>query len=236
MAVLSVPAPSMRFYGLLWVSIFPHESFQNLPRFSFLGNPGLFHVLPWYSMRFYGIPWLSPIFPLLLSTFPHIYLLFPTYSFFFPIISCVFPMFPWYYSHRTLCFMLEIMLKLLNSISMCDTGQWPSLAKTGGWIIGCWRLVAVGSVLSEERSKWVDGIYPCTQNPFILIIISQSHLSLLSDLYSANPLVDPKSPHWYQCYCIVPLSWFSQPPMLMNLCSMFRPVFVTITSYYTFVS
>ena len=52
-----------------------------------------------------------------------IYLLFPTHTLFFPIISCVFPMFPWHYSHRTLCFLLEIMLKLLNSISMCNIVQ-----------------------------------------------------------------------------------------------------------------
>ena len=150
MAVLSVPAPSMRFYEVLWVSIFPPESFQNLPRFSFLGNPGLFHVLPWYSMRFYGIPWLSPIFPLLLSTFPHIYPLFPTYSLFFPIISCVFPMFPWHYSHRTLCFMPEIMLKLLNSISVCDTGS------CGSWL--CSLCHKYQSMLHYTQESSLEGL------------------------------------------------------------------------------
>ena len=33
----------------------------------------------------------------------------------------------------------------------------------------------------------------CTQIPFILVKISQSHLSPLSKSYSSNPLVDPKT-------------------------------------------
>ena len=39
-------------------------------------------------------------------------------------------------------------------------GRQLSSLKTGGRIIGCWRLAVIGSVLSEERSKQVDGIYP----------------------------------------------------------------------------
>ena len=36
--------------------------------------------------------------------------------------------------------------------------QWPSSPKTGGWIMGCWMLAVIGSVLGEERSKvsWWD--------------------------------------------------------------------------------
>ena len=37
-------------------------------------------------------------------------------------------------------------------------GWWPSLAKTGGWMMGCWRLEAIGSMTGEVRSKarWWD--------------------------------------------------------------------------------
>ena len=37
------------------------------------------------------------------------------------------------------------------------------------------------------------GSIRCTQIPFILIVINQSHLSPLSKSYSVNPLVDPKT-------------------------------------------
>ena len=37
------------------------------------------------------------------------------------------------------------------------------------------------------------GSIHCTWIPFILVAISQSHLSPLSGPYSANPLVDPKT-------------------------------------------
>ena len=40
--------------------------------------------------------------------------------------------------------------------------------------------------------------------------------------------------YWYRW--IVSLSWFSRPPMLINLCSMNSLFFVTITSYCTFIS
>ena len=33
-------------------------------------------------------------------------------------------------------------------------------------MIGCWKIVAIGSVLSEERSKGVDGIYPLYLDSF----------------------------------------------------------------------
>ena len=109
----------MSFHFPTW--IFPEPSKVLLSR-----KP---RVIPCPSMVFHEILWdplTSPTFPLLLSTFPHIYLLFPTHTLFFPIISYIFPMFPWYYSHRTLCFLLEIMLKLLNSISVCDNALYDN--------------------------------------------------------------------------------------------------------------
>ena len=101
-------------------------------------------------------------------------------------------------------------------------GWWPSLLKTGDWMIGCWKIVAIGSMSSEDRSKQVDGIhplysdslYPCCNQP----ITSLATISLLL----SQPTGRSKDPHQYWCCCIVPLSWFSWPPMLMNPCSMFR--------------
>ena len=101
-------------------------------------------------------------------------------------------------------------------------GWWPSLPKTGDWMIGCWKIVAIGSMSSEDRSKQVDGIhplysdslYPCCDQPI-------TSLATISPLLS-QPTGRSEDPHRYWCRCIVLLSWFSWPPMLMNPCSMFR--------------
>ena len=55
--------------------------------------------------------------------------------------------------------------------------------------VGHWRY----SVLSEKGQGELMGSIHCTQIPFILIVISQSHGSPLSLLYSADPLVDLKT-------------------------------------------
>ena len=78
------------------------------------------------------------------------------------------------------------------------------------------------SVSSEERSKWVDGIYL-----LYLDSLYPHHNQPITSLITISPLLSQptgrsKDPHRYQYRCIVSLSWFSQPPMLMNLCSMFR--------------
>ena len=48
--------------------------------------------------------------------------------------------------------------------------------------------------MRKGQSKLMGSIH-CTQISFILITINQSHLLLLSDHYSANPLVDLKTHH-----------------------------------------
>ena len=114
--------------------------------------------------------------------------------------------------------------------------QWPSSLKTKGQMIGCWILAVIGSVLSEERSKWVDGIYllysdsfyPHRNQPITI-------LTTIEPLFR-RPTGRSKDPHRYQYHCIVSLSWFSWSPMLMNLCSMFRLFFIIIMSYHTFIS
>ena len=49
------------------------------------------------------------------------------------------------------------------------------------------------SVLSEKGQGELMGSIHHTRIPFILVTTSQSRLSPLSILYSANPLVDPKT-------------------------------------------
>ena len=49
------------------------------------------------------------------------------------------------------------------------------------------------SVSIEMGQGELMGFIHCTRIPFILVTISQSHLSPLSKSYSANPLLDPKT-------------------------------------------
>ena len=128
------------------------------------------------------------------------------------------------------------MVGTFNQSLQCTQDVFIGLPKTGGQTIGCWMLAVIGSVLSEERSKRVDRIYPLYSDS----LYPQCD-QLITSLTTINPLLSQptgrsKDPHQYWYHCIVSLSWFSQPPMLMNLCSMFRFFFVTITSYHIFLS
>ena len=58
---------------------------------------------------------------------------------------------------------------------------------------GCWSKDIRLSVLSEMGQGELMGPICCTRIPFILVMISQSHLSPLSKPYSSNPLPDPKT-------------------------------------------
>ena len=87
--------------------------------------------------------------------------------------------------------------------------------KVAALMIGCWSKDIWNSVLSEMGQGKLMGSIRCTRIPFILVAISQSHLSPLSKSYSANPLVDPKT-------------HFGTDTVEL--------FFVTITSYRTFVS
>ena len=60
-------------------------------------------------------------------------------------------------------------------------------------MVGCWSKDIWTSALSEMGQGELMGSIHCTQIPFILITINQSHLSPLSKSYSANPLPDPKT-------------------------------------------
>ena len=51
----------------------------------------------------------------------------------------------------------------------------------------------MGSVLSEMGQGELMGSICCTRIPFILVAISQLHLSPLLRSYSVNPPVDPKT-------------------------------------------
>ena len=59
-------------------------------------------------------------------------------------------------------------------------------------MMGCCML-AIGSVSDEKGQGELMGSICCTQIPFILVMTSQSHCLPLSDLYSADLLVDLKT-------------------------------------------
>ena len=65
--------------------------------------------------------------------------------------------------------------------------------KVAALMIGDWSKDIWTSALSEIGQGELMGFIRCTQIPFILIAISQSHLLPLSKSYSSNPLVDPKT-------------------------------------------
>ena len=65
--------------------------------------------------------------------------------------------------------------------------------KVTALMIGCWSKDIWTSALSEMGQGELMGFIRCTQIPFILVAISQSHLSPLLESYSANPLPDPKT-------------------------------------------
>ena len=124
------------------------------------------------------------------------------------------------------------------------------------WAKGCWQLsnwVIVPRLwpIGQENTawEWLDWLewldekgqgklmgslhYP--RFPFILIKISQLDLSPLLDLYSADPLIDLKPHTGTGAVVFFSLSWFSQPTMLMWLCSMFKilcHVLHHITSFF----
>ena len=94
-----------------------------------------------------------------------------------------------------------------------DDDHAPWRLEDGWWDVACWPLEY--SVATEKGQGKLMGSIHCTQIPFILIAINQSHLSPLSLLYSANPLVDPKT---------------------HASTSTIKLFFVMITSYHTFIS
>ena len=75
-----------------------------------------------------------------------------------------------------------------------DDGTTTMLTKdrrTDDWVlhVGHWR----NSVSSEKGQGELMGSIRCTRIPLILIATNQSHCLPLLILYSANPLVDPKT-------------------------------------------
>ena len=59
--------------------------------------------------------------------------------------------------------------------------------------MGCWRMVAIGSVLNKKGQGELMGSIHCTQIPFILVTISQSYHLPLSRPYSTDPQIDLKT-------------------------------------------
>ena len=65
--------------------------------------------------------------------------------------------------------------------------------KVAALMIGCWSKDIWTSGSSEIGQSELMGSIRCTQIPFILVAINQSHLLPLSKPYSPNPLPDPKT-------------------------------------------
>ena len=65
--------------------------------------------------------------------------------------------------------------------------------KVAALMIGCWINDIQTSALSEMGQGELMGSICCTRFPFILVTISQSHLSPLSRSYSSNPLENLKT-------------------------------------------
>ena len=60
--------------------------------------------------------------------------------------------------------------------------------------------------VNEKGQCKLTGSICCPQIPFILVMTSQSHLSPLLDLYSANPQEDPKTHYGTNAVVLIPLS------------------------------
>ena len=129
------------------------------------------------------------------------------------------------------------MLPRSQLVVILITGWRLSSVKTGVQMIGCWKIAAIGSVLSEERSKWVDGIYPlysdslypCCDQPI-------TSLATISPLLSW-PIgrIDPKT-HTGTGTIVLFLCHDSHDPLCLwiyVLC--LASFFVTIISYCIFL-
>ena len=65
--------------------------------------------------------------------------------------------------------------------------------KVADLMTGCWSKDIWTSALFEIGQGELMGYIRCTRIPFILVAINQSHLSPLSESYSSNPRLDPKT-------------------------------------------
>ena len=65
--------------------------------------------------------------------------------------------------------------------------------KVAALMIGCCKRDIWDRMLYEIGQGELMRSIRCTRIPFILVTISQSHLSPLSEPYSSNPLPDPKT-------------------------------------------
>ena len=86
--------------------------------------------------------------------------------------------------------------------------------KVAALMIGCWSRDIWTSGLSEMGQGELMRSIRCTRIPFILIVISQSHLSPLSKPYSSNPLPDPKT-HFGTGTVVLFLCYDSHDPLCL---------------------
>ena len=107
--------------------------------------------------------------------------------------------------------------------------------KVTALMIGCWSKDIWTRVLSEMGQGELMGSICCTQIPFILVTISQSHLLPLSKPYSVNPLLDLKTHFGTGTVKLFPCHNSHDPLCLPTHVLCLVSFFVTITSYRTFL-
>ena len=113
------------------------------------------------------------------------------------------------------------------------TGWQPSPPQAGGWTVGCWKIVAISvSTRKVKVSCW--GLSAVLGFFLSLLWPTITSLATIRPLLS-QPTGRSEDPPQYWCCYVVSLWWFSQPPMLMNLCSIFRSFFVAIMPYHIFI-
>ena len=108
--------------------------------------------------------------------------------------------------------------------------------KVTALMIGCWRRDIDGIVccLRWVKASWWDLSavlrFPLSSSQ------SANHISCHYQSLTQPTHSEIRRPTSAPVPLNCSLSWFSRPPMLTNLCSMFSPFFVTIMSYRIFTS
>ena len=94
--------------------------------------------------------------------------------------------------------------------------------KVAALMIGCWRRdIRLVCCLRWVKGSWWD--LSAVLGFLLSLLRSANHISCHYWALLIQPTPRSEDPLWHQYGCIVCLSWFSWPPMLMNACSMNSP-------------
>ena len=107
------------------------------------------------------------------------------------------------------------------------TGWQPSLIWAGGQMLGCWKIAAISVLMRKIKTSWWD--------LSVVLRFPLSSPGLTNHISHHYWTFTQLTHHGTDTIVLFPLSWFSWPPMLMKLCSMFRFFFVMIAPYHIFL-